>query len=258
MDNVTTQSATLATVPTATTFSGYSAAGGVVHFPIEFVSGGGPNAWTFQAVDGTHGLPVAILGSVTVNAGNNLNTSALALETGGNLAILAGAVSSAVLQANVAEVGGSALALGQQLAAASLPVVLTAAQLTSLTAPVLGAGTNVIGHVIVDSGTITTLTTVNNLAGATASAIATQPAQVTVGMSAMQLDAVGSTCKFGVVIKALNSNTGTVYIGSSSGVTASTGFELGAGESISIPVNSTNVPWAIASAASQKISLLGV
>lgn len=36
---------------------------------------------------------------------------------------------------NIAEVGGSSFALGQQLAAASLPVVLTASQLTTLTPP---------------------------------------------------------------------------------------------------------------------------
>jgi hypothetical protein len=49
--------------------------------------------------------------------------------------------------ANVDKVGGSALALGQALAAASVPVVLTAAQLAALTAPVLAAGENHIGAV---------------------------------------------------------------------------------------------------------------
>ena len=34
---------------------------------------------------------------------------------------------------NLVEVGGAAFALGQQLAAASLPIVLTAAQITTLT-----------------------------------------------------------------------------------------------------------------------------
>lgn len=40
---------------------------------------------------------------------------------------------------------GTVLRPGQALAAASLPVVLTAAQLTSLTAPVIAAGSNTIG-----------------------------------------------------------------------------------------------------------------
>lgn len=58
-----------------------------------------------------------VSGAVTANAGTNLNTSALALETGGNLATVATRTP----------------ALGQALAAASVPVVLTAAQLTTLT-----------------------------------------------------------------------------------------------------------------------------
>ena len=53
----------------------------------------------------------------TANAGTNLNTSALALESGGHLA----------------SIDTKVPALGQALAAASVPVVLTAAQLTTLT-----------------------------------------------------------------------------------------------------------------------------
>jgi hypothetical protein len=58
-----------------------------------------------------------VSGTITANAGTNLNTSLLALEAGGNLATLV----------------SRAPALGQALAAASVPVVLTAAQLTTLT-----------------------------------------------------------------------------------------------------------------------------
>lgn len=57
--------------------------------------------------------------TVTANAGTNLNTSLLALESGGNLAAI----------------NGKLPALGQALAAASVPVVLTASQLTTLTPP---------------------------------------------------------------------------------------------------------------------------
>jgi hypothetical protein len=42
------------------------------------------------------------IGAVTANAGTNLNTSALALESGGNLAALAGAVSAGKVQTTVA------------------------------------------------------------------------------------------------------------------------------------------------------------
>jgi hypothetical protein len=69
---------------------------------------------------------------------------------------------------NLVQVGGAPIALGQALAAASLPVVLTAAQIATLTplstvavsaiTSPLPAGTNVIGHVITDTGSTTTVT----------------------------------------------------------------------------------------------------
>ena len=80
-------------------------------------------------------------GSVTANAGTNLNTSALALETGGNLASI---------KTNTDKIP----ALGQALAAGSVPVVLPAAQITTLTPPaaITGYATSakqdtLIGHV---------------------------------------------------------------------------------------------------------------
>lgn len=65
------------------------------------------------------GNPIPVSGTVTVNAGTNLNTSLLALESGGNL----GSINAKIPT------------LGQQLAAGSMPVVLTATQFASLTQP---------------------------------------------------------------------------------------------------------------------------
>ncbi len=78
-----------------------------------------PGANVLAEVTPSAGLPVAQQGTwtVTANAGTNLNTSALALESGGNLA----------------GINAKVPALGQALAAASVPVVLTAAQLSTLT-----------------------------------------------------------------------------------------------------------------------------
>lgn len=59
-------------------------------------------------------VPVSIAASVTVagtiiaNAGANLNTSTLALESGGNLATLAGGVTSSKYQVNIAQISGTA------------------------------------------------------------------------------------------------------------------------------------------------------
>lgn len=55
--------------------------------------------------------------------------------TATNTTTIAGAITSSVMQSNIKQVGGSSFALGQQLAAASLPIVLTASQLTTLTPP---------------------------------------------------------------------------------------------------------------------------
>jgi hypothetical protein len=79
-------------------------------------------AWNITNISGTVSLPTgaatestlstldgkvtacdtgSIAGTVTANAGTNLNTSALALESGGNLATLAGAVSGSQMQVDV-------------------------------------------------------------------------------------------------------------------------------------------------------------
>lgn len=80
----------------------------------------------FLKTDNTGILQIAgtatVSGTVTANAGTNLNTSLLALEAGGNLA---------AIKAKTDNIP----ALGQALAAGSVPVVLTAAQLTTLTPP---------------------------------------------------------------------------------------------------------------------------
>lgn len=93
-----------------------------------------------------------VTGTVTANAGTNLNTSALALESGGHLA----------------SIDTKTPALGQALSAASVPVVLPAAQITTLTplttvTVIQPTGTNL--HEVVDSGTITAnIGTTNGLA----------------------------------------------------------------------------------------------
>lgn len=69
---------------------------------------------------------VQATGTVTANAGTNLNTSALALEAG----------HLATIDTSTARIP----AQGQALAAASMPVVLTAAQVTTLTPPAAIAG----------------------------------------------------------------------------------------------------------------------
>jgi hypothetical protein len=100
------------------------AAGATQNVNITQIGGSAPSAtnqlWVSPATGATFPISGAISGTVTANAGTNLNTSALALETGGNLA-------------TIATNTGRIPAQGQALAAASTPVVLTAAQITTLT-----------------------------------------------------------------------------------------------------------------------------
>lgn len=110
----------------------------------------------------------SITGTVTANAGTNLNTSALALEAGGNLA---------AIKAKTDNIP----ALGQALAAASVPVILPAATITTLTPPaaITGFATSakqdtIIGHVdgietvlgTIDADTSNISTKIDTIAGA--------------------------------------------------------------------------------------------
>jgi hypothetical protein len=100
----------------------------VAHHPYVKLEYGDDGTFT-KVATGASALPVqdggnslTVDGTVTVNAGTNLNTSALAVEAGGNLAAIKAKTDNIPVQ-------------GQALAAASVPVVLTAAQLTTLTPP---------------------------------------------------------------------------------------------------------------------------
>ena len=86
---------------------------------------------------------------------------------------------------------------------------------------------------------------------------------VAVGVSAVRLSAASVSCTRGVYVKAAPGNTGVVYIGAQSGVTAGTtdatdGYPLSAGHEVYIPINDVNKVWAIGSAASQKVFCLPV
>lgn len=98
-----------------------------------------------------------VSGTITANAGTNTSTAALALETGGNLA---------AIKADTDKIPSQ----GQALAAASMPVVLPATQITTLTPPTtvtttqgtaaaITAGWPVIGGELADvTGTFTNAT----------------------------------------------------------------------------------------------------
>ena len=61
-----------------------------------------------------------------------------------------------------------------------------------------------------------------------------------------------------VCVKALSTNTGIIYVGKDTNVTAINGFELGAGESVSFDFDDVTDVWVIASIANQKACYIGV
>lgn len=82
------------------------------------------NPWTFQIVDLTHGLPIQPMTGATFA----VSAVSLPLPSGA-----ATAANQATEIASLASIDGKTPALGQALAAASVPVVLTAAQIATLT-----------------------------------------------------------------------------------------------------------------------------
>lgn len=114
--------------------------------------------------------PWVVSGSVTANAGTNLNTSALALESGGNLATIAalskaedaahssgntGIMALAVRNATVTDLSAG----GTDGDYEPLQVSATGRLWASATIDAaLPAGANVIGHVIADTGSTTAVT----------------------------------------------------------------------------------------------------
>lgn len=102
--------------------------------------------------------PWVISGTVTANAGTNLNTSLLALESGGNLATLAGIVTSSRAAVNPIS-GQSGVQGGSGVVTALTQRVVLATDVA------LPSGTNVIGHVITDTGSTTAVTGTVTISG---------------------------------------------------------------------------------------------
>lgn len=79
--------------------------------------------------------------------------------------------------------------------------------------------------------------------------------QQTVGTSESQLP--NNSLGYSVTLKSSDANTATIYVGVS-GVTASNGFELGAGESISLSIDNTSRLYVIATDINQKLCVIGI
>ncbi len=126
----------------------------------------GITSMTPLKVDGS-AVTQPVSGTVTANAGTNLNTSALALETGGNLATIASAVRAEDSVSADGDKGITAFAVRKATPVntssndgdyEALQVSAGRLWTSAVIDTALPAGTNVIGHVIADSGSTTAVT----------------------------------------------------------------------------------------------------
>lgn len=147
---------------------------------------------------------------------------------------------------NLIKVGGTSFALGQQLAAASLPIVLTASQLSTLTPLSTVAVTQSTSPWVV-SGTVTANPTTPSTLVAFVTAVTTAGTRVQLGSNAVQ----------GGVLQAPSTNTGIIYVGGS-GVSSSVyGAELQPGQSTGIAIDNTNKLYIDASVNGDKCAFIG-
>lgn len=246
---------------------------------------------TTQVKDGFSGgsdnqLKVNADGSINTNSTStgtsNVNVVSSVLPTGA-----ATAAKQDTGNTSLASIDGKLNSLGQKTMANSVPVVIASDQTVPVSVsnfPATVAVTQSTSPWVV-SGTVTSnIGTTNGLAlDATVSGLLTNaqlratPVPISgtvtsnlaqtsfttgsksaIGTSAVQIIATSTPAKIGVVVKAANSNTGTVYIGNSTGVTAGTtdatdGFELAGGESVTIDIDNVNKLYAIGSASGQKV-----
>lgn len=96
--------------------------------------------------------------------------------------------------------------------------------------------------------------------GAVTISTVTQPTaivgeQKTVGTSASQL--ASNAAKSGFTLKADDDNTGNIYLGTSGVTAANALFRLKAGQAVFVSIDNANRLYAIASAASQKLYVIG-
>jgi hypothetical protein len=122
----------------------------------------------------------------------------------------------------------------------------------------LPAGTNAIGKLSANSGVDIGDVDVTSSVSSTLD----HGSNLDIDTTAEQITSTSFAAKFGVTVKSAVDNTATVYIGNSDvtdGDTAATdGFPLEPGESITLPVTNSNLLYAIAASANQKVFWIGV
>lgn len=177
-------------------------------------------------------LPSATITTLTPPAA----ITGFALETGGNLA---------AIKADTDKIPS----LGQALAASSVPVVLTAAQLTTLTPLTTVAVTGTFWQATQPvSGTVS-----NNPVAPTA----IYDGKTTVTTAGTRVALASTQVIQSVTIKALSTNTGFIYVGNAS-VASTAGYQLKAGETISFDIANLATIYLDCSVSGEGVSYLAI
>lgn len=186
-------------------------------------------------------------GALRVTVANN-STGVLSVDdNGGSLTVdgtVAATQSGTWTEANSAAIKTAVETLDNAISGSEMQVDVVGA---------LPAGTNAIGKLSANSGVDIGDVDVTSSVSATLD----HGSNLDIDTTAEQITTTSFSAKFGVTVKSAVDNTDTVYIGNSdvtAGTTAATdGFPLEPGESITLPVNNSNLLYAIGAAANQKV-----
>lgn len=221
----------------------------------------------------------SIAGSVTANAGTNLNTSALALESGGNLATIAGKdfATSAKQDTIIGHVDGIETLLGTIAGdTTSIDGKITTCNTGNVTiGAAIPAGDNNIGNVDIASSvaldvsaaTVTVDATGQGdipitLDGETVATTEVAPTTIyngqnTVAAAGTAEALASSQAVKSVTIKALSGNTGDIYVGNSD-VDNTNGFVLSPGDTISMDIANLATVYIDSATNGDGVSYIGV
>lgn len=86
--------------------------------------------------------------------------------------------------------------------------------------------------------------------------LAWQATRQTVGLTAVQLAATPLALRKSIAVKALAANSGQVYVGAANTVTTATGYELSAGDAVTIDLDAVATVWAIADTVAQAVAVI--
>lgn len=207
--------------------------------------------------------------NVTVD--NGIGAAAVPIQDGGNSITVDGTVaatqSGTWTEANSAAIKTAVETIDNAISGSEMQVDVVAAlpagtnnigDVDVLSLPALPAGTNAIGKLSANSGVDIGDVDVTSSVSSTLD----HGSNLDIDTTAEQITSTSFAAKFGVTVKSAVDNTATVYIGNSDvtdGDTAATdGFPLEPGESITLPVTNSNLLYAIAASANQKVFWIGV